>query len=249
MPGEVNKLLRYIDNGGNLLWLVDAEPLRGLEPLAEKLGITVMPGIVIDPAAQEMNAPLNWTLGAGYPPHAVTRDFDLITVFPDARALSVEQNDGWQTHTLVEGAARGWVSDHGNSKSFDKNRDIPGPVNLAIALQRSVNDREQRIIVVGNGAFLANVYSGNGGNLDLGINMVNWLANEERLITIQPRAAKDGKITLSKHQLTAISVSFLILLPLCSDRRRHLVRGGAENAKRCLNYPKSKPRCAASPLT
>ncbi len=214
MPGEMRKLLRYIDNGGNLLWLADAEPLRGLEPLAEKLGITFVPGIVLDPAAQEMNAPLDWAIGAGYPPHAVTHDFDLITVFPDARALSVEPDDGWEAHTLVEGAARGWVSDHGKSKSFDRNRDIPGPVNLAIALQRNVNDREQRIIVVGNGAFLANIYSGNGGNLDLGINMVNWLANEERLITIQPRAAKDGKITLSRRQLTAISVSFLVLLPL-----------------------------------
>ena len=214
MSGEVSKLLHYIDNGGNLLWLVDAEPLRGMEPLAEKLGITFMPGIVIDPAAQEMNAPLNWALGAGYPPHAVTRDFDLITAFPDARAISIEQKDGWQTHTLVEGAPRGWVSDHGISKHLDKNRDIPGPVSLAITLQRSVNDREQRIIVVGNGAFLANVYSGNGGNLDLGINMVNWLANEERLITVQPRAAKDGNISLSKNQLTMISVSFLVLLPL-----------------------------------
>ena len=36
MPGEVDKLLRYIDRGGNLLWLVDAEPLRGLDRLAEK---------------------------------------------------------------------------------------------------------------------------------------------------------------------------------------------------------------------
>ncbi|HLP98690.1 MAG TPA: GldG family protein [Sideroxyarcus sp.] len=213
LPGEVNKLLRYIDNGGNLLWLVDAEPLRGLEPLAEKLDIAFIPGTVVDPAAQEMGAPLNWALGAGYPPHAVTRNFDLITVFPDARALSIEQSDTWQTHTLVEGAARGWVSDHGG-KRFDKNRDIPGPVELAIALQRNVNDREQRIIVAGNGAFLANTYSGNGGNLDLGINMVNWLANEERLITVQPRTAKDGVITLSKRQLSAISVGFLILLPL-----------------------------------
>ncbi len=214
MPGEVNKLLRYVDNGGNLLWLVDAEPLRGLEPLAEKLGVTFMPGIVLDPAAQEMNAPLDWTLGAGYPPHPVTRDFDLVTVFPDARALSVEEDNDWESHALVEGAARGWVSDHGKSKSFDRNRDIPGPVNLAMALQRRVDDRDQRIIVVGNGAFLANTYSGNGGNLDLGINMVNWLANEERLITIQPRAAKDGKVTLSKRQLSAISVSFLVLVPL-----------------------------------
>ncbi len=214
MRGEVRKLLRYIDGGGNLLWLVDAEPLRGLDPLAEKLGITIMPGIVIDPAAQDMNAPLNWTLGTGYPPHAITSDFDLITVFPDASALSVEQSDSWAAHTLVEGAARGWVSENRNSKRFNKNRDIPGPVDLAVALQRSVNDREQRIIVTGNGAFLANVYSGNGGNLNLGINMVNWLAGEERLITIQPHAAKDARIILSKHQLLAISVSFLILLPL-----------------------------------
>jgi len=214
MPGEVSKLLRYIDNGGNLLWLVDAEPLRGLEPLAEKLGLSFLPGKVFDPSAQEMNAPLDWTLGSGYPPHAVTRDFDLITIFPDARALSIEHSDGWQTHTLVEGAARGWVSEHGNSKRFDKNRDVPGPVSLAVALQRDVNDREQRIIVVGSGAFLANVYSGNGGNIDLGMNMVNWLASEERLITVQPHAAKDGKIALSKRQLTAISLSFLILLPL-----------------------------------
>ena len=214
MPGEVNKLLRYIDNGGNLLWLVDAEPLRGLEPLAEKLGITFMPGIVIDPASQEMNAPLNWTIGTGYPQHAITRNFDLITVYPDARALSIEQNHEWETHMLVEGAARGWVSENRDSRRFDKNRDIPGPADLAVTLQRNVNDREQRVIVVGSGAFLANVYSGNGGNLDLGVNMVNWLANEERLIAVQPRAAKDGKIALSKNQLTVLSVSFLAVLPL-----------------------------------
>ncbi len=214
MQGEVNKLLRYIDNGGNLLWLVDAEPLRGLEPLAEKLGITFLPGIVLDPSSQEMNAPTNWTIGTGYPQHAVTRNFDLITVYPDARALSIEQNHEWESHMLVEGAARGWVSENRDSKRFDKNRDIPGPADLAVSLQRNVKDREQRIIVVGSGAFLANVYSGNGGNLDLGVNMVNWLANEERLIAIQPRAAKDGKISLSKNQLTVLSVSFLVVLPL-----------------------------------
>jgi len=28
LPGEVDKLLRYVDGGGNLLWLLDAEPLH-----------------------------------------------------------------------------------------------------------------------------------------------------------------------------------------------------------------------------
>ncbi len=213
--GEMLKLQRYIERGGNLLWLLDAEPLRGLEPLAERLGILLSPGIVIDPAAQEMDAPANWALGSGYPPHPVTRDFDLITVFPFARALGQQGPQDWQTHTLVEGAARGWVSEHTSGKpNFDKSRDVPGPVDLALALQRDIAAHEQRIVVVGSGSFLANAYSGNGGNLDLGVNIVNWLANEERLITLQPHAAKDAKLVLSQRQLRFLSVSLLVVLPL-----------------------------------
>ncbi|MBI3902579.1 MAG: GldG family protein [Nitrosomonadales bacterium] len=217
LPGEVDKLLRYVDSGGNLLWLLDAEPLHGLEPLAEKLGLALTPGIVIDPAAEEMRAPANWALGAGYSPHAVTHNFNLITVFPFARALGLEENNSdWQHTTLVEAAPRGWVSSRAQADKprFDKNHDVPGPATIALALQRDINDRDQRIIVVGSGNFLANTYSGNGGNLDLGINMVNWLANEEKLISIQPRATKDGAVVLSKTQLSFISIGFVVAVPL-----------------------------------
>ncbi len=215
LPGEMDKLLRYIAGGGNLLWLVDAEPLHGLERLAEKLGLLLTPGIVVDPAAEEMHAPATWALGAGYPPHPVTRNFNLITAFPYTRAIGWEENEEWQHATLVEAAPRGWVSSRTpqGKPLFDKNRDAPGPVTIALALQRNINDREQRIIIVGSGSFLANAYAGNGGNMDLGINMVNWLGNEENLITIQPRAVKDGAIALGKTQLTLISGGFLIALP------------------------------------
>jgi hypothetical protein len=43
--------------------------------------------------------------------------------------------------------------------------------------------------------------------------MVNWLANEEKLIATQPRAVKDSAITLSKTRLAIISGSFLLALP------------------------------------
>lgn len=224
LPGEVDKLLRYVDGGGNLLWLLDAEPLRGLERLADKLDVQLTPGMVVDPDAQKMGAPANWALGASYLPHPVTFNFNLLTAFPYARALGREDAMGrensnpWHISTLVEGAAQGWVSSNPvvapKKPRFDKNRDIPGPVSLALALQRNIKDREQRIVVVGSGSFLANAYSGNGGNLDLGINMVNWLTHEENLITMQPRATRDSAITLSKTQLTVIIVGFLIVLPL-----------------------------------
>jgi len=221
MPGEVDKLLRYIERGGNLLWLIDAQPLYGLAPIAEKLGLLLPPGVVIDPAASGMNAPSNWSLGAAYPPHAITRNFNLITAFPLARPLIWNESPEWQHHVLVEVAARGWVSRSTSARNFqakqpafNKQQDTPGPVIIAIALQRNINEREQRIVVVGNGAFLANSYAGNGGNVDLGINMVNWLAGEEHLITLQPRAAKDSSLILSKTELNVISISFLLALPL-----------------------------------
>jgi ABC-type uncharacterized transport system involved in gliding motility auxiliary subunit len=216
MPGEIDKLLRYVDRGGNVLWLIDAEPLHGLEHLAEKLDLILPPGIVIDPAATEMRAPATWSIGASYPPHAITRNFNLITAFPSARPLMWNENPDWQHHTLVEVAARGWVSrtPPKDKVSFDKAHDTPGPANIAAALQRTINDREQRIVVVGNGAFLANSYAGNGGNVDLGVNMVTWLASEDHLINLEPHAAKDSKLALSKTQLYVISVGSLLGLPM-----------------------------------
>ena len=218
MPGELNKLMHYVDNGGNLLWLIDAGPLHGLQPLAQKLGLVLSPGIVIDPDAQQMRAPPTWALAAGYPPGPITRNFNLVTVFPRARALDHEDNGGWHYQSVVDAAPRGWVSRHvpkdGQAPHFDKLHDVPGPVTVALALTRTINDHDQRIVVVGNNAFLANTYVGNGGNLDLGVNMVNWLASEDKLITVQPRAAKDSAIELSRRQLDVISIGFVAVLPL-----------------------------------
>lgn len=223
MRGEVDKLLNYLKRGGNLLWLVDAEPLRGLEPLAETLGLLLPPGIVIDPAAVEMNAPATWALGAAYPPHPITNNFNLITAFPSARPLiPIEQpaassgNDPWQHHALVEVAPRGWISRNKTASRprFDKKNDTPGPAIIALALQRRINDRDQRVVVVGNGAFLANSYAGNGGNVDLGVNIVNWLSGEEHLITLQPRAARDNNLTLSAMYLNIVGIAFLLGVPL-----------------------------------
>lgn len=219
LAGEVDKLLSYVSRGGNLLWLIDDEPLHGLERLAHALDLQLPPGIVIDPSATEMNAPATWSLGTTYPPHAITRNFNLITAYQSARPLSWGENTGWQHHVLVEVAPLGWVSNTVDKtrlpgRAFDKRYDTPGPAVIALALNRNINDLEQRIVVVGNGAFLSNSFAGNGGNVDMGVNMVNWLAGDEHLITLQPRAAKDSNIVLSRTQLTFISAGFLVGLPL-----------------------------------
>lgn len=216
LPGEVDKLLNYIDRGGNLLWLVDQESLRGLLPLTEKLRLTLTPGVVVDPQAEQLKAPITFALGASYGQHAITNNFDYITIFPFARQITINENAEWSSVSLVDVAQQGWVEsgDLSGEITFDHATDVAGPISIAVALTRTIQDREQRVVVVGSGHFLANTYLGNGSNLDFGINLINWLTGDEELIVIQPRATLDNHLILNESELTLIVVGFFILLPL-----------------------------------
>jgi len=216
MPEEVQKIKRYLKSGGNLLWLIDPEPLRGLEPIAEFLGLVLTPGTVVDPAFKPRSGPPAFAVAADYARHPITSAFRLNTLFPFARQISAVESDVWRITPLIDVAQRGWVETGklDENVTFDKAHDIPGPVNIATALERSVGDRDQRVVVVGTGNFLSNTFLGNGGNLDLGVNMVNWLVGDDNLITIQPRPAVDSNLDLDRVTLYLIAFAFLLVLPL-----------------------------------
>jgi ABC-type uncharacterized transport system involved in gliding motility auxiliary subunit len=60
---------------------------------------------------------------------------------------------------------------------------------------------------------LSNAFVGNGGNIDLGVNTLNWLAQDENLITIQPRATPDSQLKLTQNGVNVLGMTFLILVP------------------------------------
>lgn len=126
---------------------------------------------------------------------------------------------------------------------FDAGTDHHGPVALGVALWRTVgNDgtapddestapakadldfpaggtdtpgaHTQRVVVIGDGDFLSNTYGGNGGNLAMGSNIVNWLSHDDRLLDIPVRLATDVQLQFSGAGTAAIALTFLVLLPL-----------------------------------
>lgn len=74
--------------------------------------------------------------------------------------------------------------------------------------------QQQRIVVTGDGDFLSNAYLGNGGNLDLGVNIIQWLSRSDALINIPAKTAPDRKLELSPVASGMIATGFLFLLPL-----------------------------------
>lgn len=218
LPAEVEKLRRYLERGGNLLWLLDPEPLRGLEPIAEALGLVLTPGTIVDFEVKPRSGPPVFAVGgaASYGRHPITLDFRVNTLFPHARQVGVAENEEWRITALVDVAPRGWVEAGRLDQhvQFDKDRDIPGPLPVAQAFERTVGDRQQRVVVVGSGQFLSNTFLGNGGNLDLGINIMNWLTGADRMITIEPRPAVDSMLRIDQTTLYLIAFTFLLGLPL-----------------------------------
>jgi ABC-type uncharacterized transport system involved in gliding motility auxiliary subunit len=216
LPAEVDKVSRYLAAGGHLLWLIDPGPLRGMQPIAEAVGMVLTPGVVVDPEARKFNTSATIAVGASYGRHAITNVLSMNTFFPLARQIGVAELEGWNATPLVEVAPRGWVETGklDGTIAFDKDRDFAGPVNVATAFERAVGDRAQRVVVVGTGEFLSNAYLGNLGNLDLGVNMVNWLTGDDRMITVQPRPAPDTSLEFDPPMLYLLAFTFLIVLPL-----------------------------------
>ena len=218
LPTEIAKLKQYLQQGGNLLWLVDTGPLHGLLALTEQLGIALSEGTVIDLQAKEMNTDATVSIGASYGQHPLLENFRLLTLFPYAReVLPLDTETTWMATPLIQVAARGWLESGALDKpvKLDKGHDKPGPISIAVALQRTLDERVQRVVVIGNGHFLANQFLGNGGNLDLGLNAVNWLAGDDNLIAIQPRLTQDAQIQLSENTKMVLVIAFLLLIPLC----------------------------------
>ncbi|MEO7343644.1 MAG: Gldg family protein [Methylotenera sp.] len=199
---EAKKIKAYLESGGNLLWLLDDDNLRGLEEVAEYLGLQVSPGIAMDLASAQYGADARVSFASFYGEHPITTNFMLRTLFPEAHEVTAKGTDenGWKVSDLVEVAPNGWLASEKLAKDvapvFNEKKDKRGPVNIGVALERTYGKKGQRVVVMGNGNFLSNTFITNGGNLDLGLNIVNWLAGDDKLITIQPMPLKDINMTI-----------------------------------------------------
>lgn len=221
LPGEVETIKAHVAAGGNLLWLGDPGDQRGLQPLADDLGITFLPGMIVDPTTRLLGiGDPRFALVGDYAPHAITRSFDNITLFPQATGLTVAAPEGWDSEAILHTGERSWLESGAldGQIQFDAGRDQPGPLDIGFALTRDVGDeaarKQQRVLVIGDGDFLSNAYLGNGGNLELGLNMVNWLAHDDLFMDIPVKTAPDRTLQLSTLAQGMIGFGFLFVLPL-----------------------------------
>lgn len=232
LPGEMRQIEAFIQKGGSLLWMLEPGDLHGLVGLSNLLEFDVLPGIIVDASTQLLGIDdPTFALVVDYPPQLITQGLQQMTMFPTSVALRNKGEGQFEKEPLLVTLERSWT-ELGAIKdkvSFEKEKgETHGPLELGYAMTRPTSvdssskkpeggtDRlkDQRIVVIGDGDFLSNHYLGNGGNLELGVRIVQWLTRADSMIQIPKVKVPDRKIDLSSLQSASIAVIFLILLPV-----------------------------------
>ena len=74
-------------------------------------------------------------------------------------------------------------------------------------------DRPPAMVVIGDSDFVTNAYVNFSGNRDFLLNALHWLAEEDDLIAIAPKAASFEPMVLTSNQAAILLYVQVILVP------------------------------------
>lgn len=218
LPAETKAVQSFVEKGGKVMLLLSPQVKTGLEPWLQGYGITADDDLVLD---RKLNVFLNMAtpLVKNYPYHVITQKLPA-SFFSMSRSLTVAQKlpDGVLASPLLETSDDSWGETNLMSQDvqYDEGKDLRGPLKLGFALEIG-KEKKARMVVFGNSRFATNATFGQAGNGDLFLASLNWLAEDEDLISIPPKPQAPEPVVLSNAQIwgTFYGVMLLPLLLLC----------------------------------
>jgi ABC-type uncharacterized transport system involved in gliding motility auxiliary subunit len=233
---EKQALQDYLDRGGKVFMLLDPRQDIGLNDVLDKWYVQLSDDLVIDPGRNYIGDPLA-LLPSPQSSHRITSSLpDLI--LPGTRSVSVKQGAGSDVAIvpLLRTSDRSWSETNFTAQARPDPEDRPGPISVAVAVNRldptapivpggppptptpaagAPQTPKGRLVVVGNSEFASNTYLGQVlGNRDFFINSVNWLAEDEDLISVRATPAVAPPIILSNQAQVLVFYTSVVFMPL-----------------------------------
>src|SRR5580700_9183151 len=221
-PQETAMVGKFLDAGGDALVMVDPATDAKLDDLFQAWNVDVGSNVVVDASG------MGQIFGGGpiipvvsdFGSSPITKGFQgSMAFFPFARTASIADKSKSipQTIELLKTSERSFTIpklEPGQKKiSFDSKTDKIGPLSLGVAANRKVGDKDARLVVIGNSQFAANPSVSHERNGDLFFNTIDWLTQDENLISIRPKSATNRRVTLSEAQSAALHWVNLVFLP------------------------------------
>ncbi len=223
---ELTRITNFVAGGGRLLLLLDPHTSSGLESWLAQWGLTLGPGIVVDPEDRVARGSPTALLVRRFTDHHITGGFTAPILLPVAQPVSFARPPGAALNftSLLQSSEQSWAETtfDRTTPEFEEGTDRKGPFTLAGAVGRTTANAESPVqpalVLIGNSAFAGNTYVQFPGNTDFLSNAVSWLADETTLISVSPKESPFPPFIpnpTQEHMLFAVqvfSVPFLLLL-------------------------------------
>ncbi len=229
-PAGVDALGKYVGGGGRALVMLDP-PLSSRrssispnEPLAKLLGgygLTPQKNLILTTgmeAIQGLGSEV--ALARQFTTHPITREMkNMAVAFPLAQSIEVKSAGSNSAEKLASTSSRSLAVTNLSSDLSEKDISAGKVDSYAVAAAAEVRGeggagKTGRVVVTGSSGFAANAGLRYVGNRDLFMNMVNWLASDEDLISIRPKDPEDRRIQLSRMQMSMLRLTSQFVIPL-----------------------------------
>lgn len=228
---EQQAVTNYLDAGGNLLLALEPGQRDNTAPLLRYLGLWTLPGTVVcsgtdyapslTPALVSVYGPelsYLWMPGMTVTmPGAVAVDYSLSSDWEAVPLLVTPDGNYWNETGPLEAVSQPdsvhWTAD-------SKNGEFIRVHTLGLALSRTTDGREQRIVVLGDADCLGNAEmtltrkNMPAFNAAFCKGLLNWLSDGRSPVDVRRPMPPDDSISLTPHQAEKWSIGFKWGIPI-----------------------------------
>jgi ABC-type uncharacterized transport system involved in gliding motility auxiliary subunit len=219
-PQEAEMVKKYIDGGGKALIEIDPQTDPKLDAILQAWNVSEGKNVVVDASGvgRMFGTGPAVPLVVDYGDNPITKNLKGgMTFFPLARTMSIADKNKADTSDteLLKTSAQSFTIPNLDQKEvkFDPKTDTAGPLSLGVAGDKKNGDQDSRVVVIGDSDFASNQWAGLQHNGDLFFNTIDWLAQDEDLISIRPKEATDRHLSLTEGQAAGLRWVDLIFVP------------------------------------
>ena len=230
VQSELDKITDFVKRGGRVLFMLDPGGASGLAKYLRNFGFELTDDLIIDKMSQVYGANfLMPVVVAYYKNHPITNDFDLATFFPIARSVRIKEDPAKGSYELALTSDKSWITTGKLTKEdeqFNPDKHKRGPISVVAvtAVEVVVGDKQPaeaqesiktwgKILVAGDSDFASNKFLKTAGNRDFMLNMLNWLAEENILISIRKKEPGLTPLMLTAVQARVVFWVAVVIVP------------------------------------
>ena len=223
---ELQAIEDFLDRGGRLLALLDPMVNIGLDSIFLSWGIIVDDTVIVDtnPMGQMMGLGAVTPLIVPVPEtqHPITEGLGL-TVFHTTRTVRVNEDAprGLEVVALLRGGESAWGEAKIEDDTAEQTDDDIYETTVAVLSEKPQKNPSlelisdaTRLLVLGDSDVATNQHLTIQSNTDFLMNGLNFLLEDEALLTIRPKNRQSGLLTLTQKDFGRIQFFSLDVLPV-----------------------------------